>query len=67
MPTELKDAIGGPNALGRLGIGCIPKQVLTGTVCLPLGSKFGCGTEKEIGVEKEQSVAFADGTAATLL
>jgi hypothetical protein len=63
MPTDLKDTTGGRKGetWGGFGLGCILKQVLTGTVCFPLGSEFGCGTEKEIGVEKEQSVELKLG------
>jgi hypothetical protein len=63
MPTDLKDSTGGRKGevWGGFGIGCILKQVLTGTVCFPLGSEFGCGTEKEIGVEKEESLELKLG------
>ena len=63
MPTELIDTTGARKGevWGGFGVGCTLKQVLTGTVCFPLGSEFGCGTDKEIGVEKEDSLELKLG------
>ncbi len=63
MPSELKDTTGirKGEEWGSFGIGCTLKEELSGTVCFPLGSEFGCGTEKEIGVEKEDSLELKIG------
>lgn len=66
MPTDLRDTTGARKGefWGGFGIGCYLKQILSGTVCFPLGSEFGCGAEKEIGVEKEQSIELKIGGEA---
>jgi hypothetical protein len=63
MPTDFRDTTGGRKGevWAGFGIRCILKQVLTGTVCSPLGSEFGCGSDREIGVEKEQSLGLKLG------
>jgi hypothetical protein len=37
------------------------QQYFTGTVCFPAGAEFGCGDEKEVGVEKEENLELKIG------
>jgi hypothetical protein len=63
MPTALVDHTSERKGevWGGFGIGCVLKQHLTGTVCFPAGAQFGCGDEKEVGVEKEESLELKIG------
>ena len=63
MPTSLVDHSGERKGevWGGFGIGCILKQYFTGTVCFPAGAEFGCGDDKEVGVEKEESLELKIG------
>jgi hypothetical protein len=63
MPTSLVDHTREREGevWDRFGISCILKQYFTGTVCFPAGSEFGCGDDKEVGVEKEESLELKIG------
>jgi hypothetical protein len=63
MPTSLVDHSSERKGevWGGFGIGCILKQYFTGTVCFPAGAEFGCGDDKEVGVEKEESLELKIG------
>jgi|SRR5271166_1128184 len=63
MPTSLVDHTRERKGevWGGFGIGCILKNAYSGTVCFPAGAEFGCGDDKEVGVEKEESLELKIG------
>ena len=63
MPTSLVDHTSErkDELWDGFGIFCVLKQYFTGTVCFPAGAEFGCGDEKEVGVEKENNLELKIG------
>lgn len=63
MPTNLVDRSDDKagEVWGGFGMGCVLKHYYTGTVCFPAASEFGCGDEKEVGKEKEESLELKIG------
>jgi hypothetical protein len=62
MPTDLKDLTSERTGeTSGVGVRRVLKYHGKGTVCFPLGASFGCGTDKELGVEKEDSLELKLG------
>ncbi len=63
MPSKLTDCTleQGDKYWNAPGVGGVLQKAYVGTVCFPLGSQFGCGSEHVVGVEAEQSIEATIG------